>query len=177
MAINVAKVQEGSYYAFEEDITLSEDLLAGRLAVFESPCKVKGEYVMDFDSNVYVTGELEIDVTYKCDLCLKSVSSILKADFSASYSLADDNEHDYRYTNNTVDVTQAVSEAVVLNIPTKVLCKSECKGICPSCGIDLNEGSCDCFKEQEAVESMVNHPFSVLKDLNKFTGGASNGST
>lgn len=44
----------------------------------------------------------------------------------------------------TVDVERWASDAVVLALPTTVLCAPGCKGLCPRCGHDLNTGPCDC---------------------------------
>ena len=46
-----------------------------------------------------------------------------------------------------VDVSGIAREALVLALPLKVLCRDECPGLCPRCGLDLNEGRCDCATE------------------------------
>lgn len=43
-----------------------------------------------------------------------------------------------------LDVEQLVSNEILLNFPLKVLCKEDCKGICKTCGVNLNTGSCNC---------------------------------
>ncbi len=43
-----------------------------------------------------------------------------------------------------VDLPGLSREALVLALPARVLCTSECKGLCPQCGADLNEGECEC---------------------------------
>jgi uncharacterized protein len=43
-----------------------------------------------------------------------------------------------------LDLTDAVREHVVLETPALALCREDCRGLCPSCGADLNEGPCDC---------------------------------
>jgi uncharacterized protein len=43
-----------------------------------------------------------------------------------------------------VDVTPAVREELVLAAPTFLLCRDDCRGICPRCGKDLNAGPCGC---------------------------------
>ena len=44
-------------------------------------------------------------------------------------------------------VDDLVEEDLILDQPSKVLCSEECRGLCPMCGKDLNEGSCDCRRE------------------------------
>ena len=43
-----------------------------------------------------------------------------------------------------IDLVPAVREAVLLELPDDVLCREECAGICPVCGIDRNQGTCEC---------------------------------
>jgi uncharacterized protein len=46
-----------------------------------------------------------------------------------------------------LDLTEAVRQYSVLNIPIKALCKKDCAGLCPTCGKNLNEGKCRCPKD------------------------------
>ncbi len=58
-----------------------------------------------------------------------------------------------------LDLRDGVQEQIMLALPGRPLCRNSCKGLCPVCGIDLNEESCEC--EQPPAE----HPFDVLKGL------------
>ena len=53
-------------------------------------------------------------------------------------------ENYYPYNNNVVDMTIPVMQEIILNLPTRVLCKEDCKGICNRCGANLNFETCDC---------------------------------
>ena len=44
-----------------------------------------------------------------------------------------------------VDLTDDVRQTVLLSVPLKLLCKQDCRGLCPDCGIDLNTGTCACM--------------------------------
>ena len=46
-----------------------------------------------------------------------------------------------------IDITEEVKEYCMLAIPLKLLCKEDCKGLCSSCGINLNLETCNCKKE------------------------------
>ena len=48
------------------------------------------------------------------------------------------------YHGQQLDVAALISEQVVLEVPMKPVCKEQCGGLCDQCGMDLNEGSCDC---------------------------------
>jgi uncharacterized protein len=43
------------------------------------------------------------------------------------------------YDSDQIDLTDRIIEAIVVDIPMKVLCSENCKGLCPYCGADLNE--------------------------------------
>lgn len=55
----------------------------------------------------------------------------------------------------TLETDDLVAEALLLDIPSKVLCKEDCKGLCSMCGQNLNLKKCDCKKQQS--------PFDILK--------------
>jgi len=47
-------------------------------------------------------------------------------------------------SDEIIDLTEGVREEIMLNLPLKNLCSEDCKGLCPRCGKDLNEGPCGC---------------------------------
>ena len=60
---------------------------------------------------------------------------------------------------NELDLTQIAREQILLNLPETVLCREDCKGICPSCGKELNEGSCRCREDD------IDPRWAALKSL------------
>lgn len=46
------------------------------------------------------------------------------------------------------DIFPRVREALILELPIKVLCREDCKGMCPTCGANLNDGECGCPREK-----------------------------
>jgi uncharacterized protein len=50
----------------------------------------------------------------------------------------------YRLAGEEVDLEPLVRESVLLELPLAPLCADDCRGLCPQCGADLNEGECDC---------------------------------
>ena len=43
-----------------------------------------------------------------------------------------------------LDISTDVRDAVMISMPMRMLCDDDCKGLCPSCGVNLNNESCDC---------------------------------
>ena len=58
-----------------------------------------------------------------------------------------------------LDVDRWAHDALLLAMPLQVLCREDCAGLCPSCGIDRNTGACEC------AETTVDDRWSALKDL------------
>ncbi len=61
----------------------------------------------------------------------------------------------------SLDVDALVHDEILMNWPAKILCKDDCKGICPVCGQNLNEGECGC-------DTFVPDPrMAVIQDIFK----------
>ena len=66
----------------------------------------------------------------------------------------------YVFEASTIELTDAVRDALVMEIPTRIICSEDCKGLCPTCGVNRNLVSCTC---QEGGE--VTNPFAALKSI------------
>ncbi len=64
-----------------------------------------------------------------------------------------------RHDEKTVDITEFVRDALILEIPLKPLCSDDCRGLCPVCGTNLNEETCSCG------ETRVDDRWKKLEDL------------
>ena len=64
-----------------------------------------------------------------------------------------------QYAWDAVELNNLFREQVILAMPMHPLCKTDCLGLCPKCGQNLNIKKCDCREEE------VNNPFSVIKKL------------
>jgi uncharacterized protein len=82
-------------------------------------------------------------------------------DISESGFLLDDGD--------TLDLAEYVKQALVEEIPLRVLCQSNCRGLCPNCGVNLNERDCVC------AEPDVDPRLAVLGRLLHNKGGVENG--
>jgi uncharacterized protein len=72
---------------------------------------------------------------------------------------AADMEIDY-FRGEKINLRDPIQEQVILALPDRVLCKPDCKGLCPQCGADLNEAACDCDRTPPFGK------FAALKHLN-----------
>jgi uncharacterized protein len=71
---------------------------------------------------------------------------------------ADELLHEF-FDGEVIDIDQLVAEQIFLSLPVKVLCSEECKGICPRCGVNLNEEACRCKSDAKGS------PFTKLASI------------
>lgn len=107
--------------------------------------------------------DLSFDYTRSCDRCCEEF--VRKTDMSFTHklvqSLADDSNDDYIETPDfALELDELVISDILLSLPQKNLCKDDCKGLCPECGQNLNEGECSCDRAQidprlEALSKLI----------------------
>ncbi len=97
-----------------------------------------------------VKGTADITLQMECNRCLEEVAVELKLEFlreitsvDAQESASDDENQDV-VESGQLNVETLISNEILINLPDKVLCKENCKGICKQCGHNLNEGDCGC---------------------------------
>ena len=119
-----------------------------------------------------LTGTVEGDATTSCARCLDSFSFPITGDVEGYFLInegdeapgdMEEEEFEVLPANNTIDLAPYLQAALLLEVPLVPLCKDDCAGICPTCGTNLNEGTCSCEPTEET--SVANNPFAVLKDL------------
>ncbi|MBQ1377112.1 MAG: DUF177 domain-containing protein [Lachnospiraceae bacterium] len=100
------------------------------------------------DRAITVDGSISLVLTIPCDRCLKPVETTVTADLSRMLDgqrFTDEDGETVEYLEgDMLDAGRLIEEAVIENLPMKVLCREDCKGLCPKCGRDLNEGPCGC---------------------------------
>ena len=118
-----------------------------------------------------VTTELELD----CVRCLDPVRERVRREFDlffrqresliydedAEIELAESDTQTSFMTGTELPFGEIMQEQVLLSIGMKPLCGSECRGLCPICGSNLNKDKCECSVEQ------INPAFETLKEFKK----------
>jgi uncharacterized protein len=103
--------------------------------------------------DVVVRGRLRGSVAMRCRRCLTPVRERLDEEVTFLYreegEEADEESYLLPRRGKELDLGDAVREHVMLAVPRYVVCSPSCRGLCPRCGTDLNEGSCDCVEEEE----------------------------
>lgn len=66
--------------------------------------------------------------------------------------------------NHEIDLTEAIRQYALVNLPMRALCRPDCRGLCPTCGRDLNQGPCACAPaEAEAADEAPRGPLAELQ--------------
>jgi len=140
----------------------------------DGPLKVKiGIYPVE--DKYMLKGEFSGGIKVACDRCLEPFHHPLHAEFQLFFTLSTPemseeetelNEEDLEIIfleTEELELDDVIREQIYLSLPMKFMCKENCLGLCRSCGINLNQGKCQCPQRQ-------GHPgFSTLKYL-KITG-------
>lgn len=121
--------------------------------------KVEGAYFAD-GGNIRCYGKIFVTCRFACDRCLKEFDRDFTFSFSEIFS-SNAEEENYRLSRSeTFDFQPLLNDTVLSGLPIERLCREDCKGLCPHCGIDKNFSSCSC--EDDVKED---NPFAVLNGL------------
>lgn len=110
-----------------------------------------------------VEGSVRLTFATRCDRCLVDVPTTLDLQFERVVTAPDagaEGEDSRQFMKGyQLDVDALVQNEIFVNWPVKILCKEDCRGICPKCGQNLNMGECGC-------DTFVPDPrMAVLKDI------------
>ena len=93
---------------------------------------------------VLATGTVTAPWEGACRRCLGTASGALTVEVRELFESASDQEETYPLQGDRVDLEPLVRDAVLLELPQAPLCSEECRGLCPTCGANRNEGGCTC---------------------------------
>jgi uncharacterized protein len=131
------------------ELPADDPLFAGLGLALARPVVVGGKLQEIGEGRFYWHGSLDTEVRGECRRCLTAVRLAVAVDIGALFSQDPETEDDpdtYPLPRDAmlVDVTPAVREELVLAAPSFLLCRDDCRGLCPRCGKDLNAGPCGC---------------------------------
>ena len=95
-------------------------------------------------AGIVATGTVATEWQGECRRCLRPVHGRLGADVRELFVEQPVEGESYPLRHAQIDLEPMAREAVVLELPAAPLCRDDCRGLCPTCGADLNEGSCEC---------------------------------
>ncbi|MEM9747653.1 MAG: DUF177 domain-containing protein [Actinomycetota bacterium] len=112
------------------------------------------------DAAIDVTGVVRVPWAGSCRRCLKELAGVSTSDVDERYrptlvdarvpgappevALGGQDDEAYPIDDGRLDLVPMTRETVLLDLDAERLCRPDCAGLCPVCGIDLNAGSCEC---------------------------------
>jgi uncharacterized protein len=135
-----------------------------------APAAVTGKVRLS-GNEVFVSGHVDTRAQIECDRCLQPVEAPVSADFTLDYITGSEYESSEVaelteaemsvavFDGEGLDIDEIVKEQILLAVPTRMLCREDCKGICPECGIDRNTGECSCGADN------IDPRWAALKNL------------
>jgi uncharacterized protein len=148
----------------ETGLVVNVELDASEIDISGAPADLAGNprlegRVLEVDEKILLKGSLSGAFSLSCSRCLSSFSHPFGIEVSAEYANAAEKEPDDQadavppevtriaFVGDEIDLSLGIREDLLLNVPLKPLCREDCRGLCPQCGVDLNEGQCKCEKK------------------------------
>ncbi len=137
---------------------------------FAEPCTWEVE-VTNTGGALLLRGSVQAEGVCACSRCLEEASisfdGAIEGYFVISAEGHDDELEEDEFSllpeDHDIDLTPLILQGLLLDAPAQPLCQEGCKGICPQCGCNLNEGECNCTEEDGFADAA--NPFAILKDL------------
>jgi uncharacterized protein len=115
---------------------------------------------------LYAQGNLQATIAEQCVLCLTDVEQPLTSKISDLFIYPPENAPEEALAvgdDAHVDLAPLVRENMLISKPIRILCRPNCKGLCPNCGQNWNEGPCDC--QDETGETRWTKLATLLKEF------------
>jgi DUF177 domain-containing protein len=134
----------------------------GKVTEIEVSEPYAGEYntkvvLSKFDNQIILDAETRIAANLICDRCTADFQSVITSKYRMIYLFMQNAENsenekiDVVYLHpetDKIDLSEDIRDYALLALPMKKLCSEDCKGLCPKCGKNLNNGSCNCKDEK-----------------------------
>lgn len=154
LTLNLAKIRTAEEQ-FEREY--APEALAAERDMFRIVSPVTLAFDLRKDKNTFhLVGRVNALLELPCSRCLEPYQIAVDSPFDLRYQprsadegggeheiAADDIDTAY-YDNDEIDLRQLMLEQFYLVVPMKPLCGDECRGLCPTCGTNLNKASCGC---------------------------------
>ena len=123
--------------------TTAELLVTETLVPEGSPLDIVA-MLSSVSDGVLATGTAAVAWSSNCRRCLIPITGLSEVDFRELYSEHPVPDETYPIVHDQVDLELVAREAILLDLPLAPVCRPDCAGLCPTCGTDLNEGTCNC---------------------------------
>jgi uncharacterized protein len=153
LSVPLSEIGEGiSHFAFH---VVDFDLEINEGRSFAKDLEVNAQFTVIGDEYL-VKAEVKGEGIFSCDRCGESISRSIQGVVQTLYTFDrfkygeanSDDVHLLSGSEQEIDIRQDVRDALILAVPTKILCQKECLGLCPRCGANLNKKKCKCSNKE-----------------------------
>ena len=158
---------------FDETFPPGEIDFSGAEVSQAGPLRVEGvaELLANTGGEVRIKGHLSVAMESSCDRCLGPARFPLNSGFDLFYRPGKslDSEQEFAidegeaemgfYEGGGIELEEILREQILLLLPMQRVCSADCKGICPVCGANRNESTCEC------KANTVDDRWGALRDL------------
>ena len=162
LTINISRLSEGAHqYTFDVE---SDNI--GLDSRFSQRVRVQAD-LEKTGHQLHLRAGAQTRVQCTCDRCVDEFQSPLSTHFEIVYLMGENpgppgSEAEVQYLGpemNVIDLGEDVRQFLILAVPQKLLCKDDCRGLCPKCGSNMNNVRCNCPTED------VDPRWEVLKKM------------
>lgn len=134
MKINLRDFKNTQNLVLEGEINPDElDIDIGVMR-FPEDLRLKAE-AWKSEDELTVQVRIEGERYFTCSLCLEEFNNLFEKELTLHYDIKG---------LNSVTIDQDVRDELIVDHPIRILCRSDCRGLCPFCGMNLNQGECHC---------------------------------
>ncbi len=165
MFIDTNKISEKGLIVSDR-VNLDENLLIEENGFFLDDLKYHILFKRDGD-RIKAKGNIKTLISLRCVKCLDNYDLKVDSNFDIilfpinlveheNDSISSDEMEYIFYEDNRIDLIKILIEQINLFIPYNPICKPDCKGICPNCGVNLNHGKCKCENSSKELNFVFN---------------------
>ncbi len=170
MLVNLSDVLSEQHRPIEVDVSLEMESFQSSIGEYpiieKEPAHILVKHVKERE--LEISGKARLMISIPCDRCLEDVPMEFLLDFvkNIDLSVSDDEQEDDLDEKNYIDgynldVDKLLYNEILIGWPMKILCSEDCKGICNTCGQNLNKATCDC------EDTSLDPRMSVIRDVFK----------
>lgn len=157
-----------------EDFTQLKEIATSGECTFVAPLRTQLRAVR-VGEMVEVEGTVETQIRLACSRCLKEYETPLSGRFALTFTrqapqVTDESGEEevelsaeemglVLFHGEELDLGEQIAEQVIMALPMRPLCREECRGLCPQCGVDRNAGECGCEQQEFSIK------FAALKNF------------
>lgn len=169
MIVDVTSLKDAQS-SFDFQVAPDEIDLEGEAVKLKDVIKVEGKLKKGI-AQTEVHGKIYGEIEVECNRCLQPAEMYLEFPFDAVFVTAENYTQEKEaelkaddlevsvFEGDKIDLTELVREQILLNLPSHVLCREDCQGLCQKCGANLNLIDCNCEEEE------IDPRWSALKKL------------